>query len=244
MKKLAPLLLLAPLALGSCGLFNRAPKPVTTAGGTLMDAKVTYDANGNATTTYTAWSGGAGKVMLDLYDYTAKTTVKEGEATLAADGKFSFASLPTPKDSELSPYTEETQPTGCTSTVKVSDKGMRSATAIFRTDATKDVSVMLMDAAGKSETMGQLFYVDRAVKINGKQECKNALVTSVSDINVNFAKGWNWVTYKFTTTRVNDTTPYTVTYTATNGVASNLKWAQNVSSAQALNLNSLPFTLR
>ncbi|BBN96103.1 hypothetical protein DEIGR_100442 [Deinococcus grandis] len=240
MKKLAPLLLLAPLALGSCGLFNRAPKPVTTAGGTLMDAKVTYDANGNATTTYTAWSGGAGKVMLDLYDYTAKTTVKEGEATLAADGKFSFASLPTPKDSELSPYTEETQPTGCTSTVKVSDKGMRSATATFRTDATKDVSVMLMDAAGTTTTMGELIYVDRAVKLSGKQECKFTGLTSIADINVSFTKGWNWLTIKATT----DLTTSTTTAVMTNGFASNLKWVNRTAATQALNLNTLPFTLR
>ena len=238
MKKLAPLLLLAPLALGSCGLFNRAPKPVTTAGGTLTDAKVTYDASGDATTTYTAWSGGAGKVMLDLYDYTAKTTVKEGETTLAADGKFSFASLPTPKDSELSPYTEETQPTGCTGTIAPSDKGLRSTSASFRTDATKDVSVSLMSAAGKTEMMAELIYVDRAVKLSGKQTCTFSGRTTVSEVNVNFVKGWNWMTVKITTGKDASTV------TATNGLDSNLKWAQNVSSAQALNLNTLPFTLR
>ncbi|GGS02145.1 hypothetical protein [Deinococcus sedimenti] len=241
MKKLAPLLLLAPLALGSCGLFNRAPKPVTTAGGTLMDAKVTYDANGNATTTYTAWSGGAGKVILDLYDYTAKTTVKEGETTLAADGKFGFASLPTPKDSELSGFTDDTQPTGCTGTIAPSDKSMRSASARFRTDATKDVSVGLMSAAGKTEMMAELIYVDRAVKLSGKQTCTFPGRTTVSEVNVNFIKGWNWMTVKFTAgTNATDAS----TVTAISGLDSSLKWAQSVSSAQALSLNALPFTLR
>lgn len=241
MKKIAPLLLLAPLALGSCGLFNRAPQPVTTAGGTLMDAKVTYDASGDATATYTAWSGGAGKVILDLYDYAAKTTVKEGEAALATDGTFSFASLPTPKDSELSAFTDDTQPTGCTGTIAPSDKSTRSTSASFRTDATKDVSVSLMSAAGKNEMMAELIYVDRAVKLSGKQTCTFSGRTTVSEVNVNFVKGWNWMTVKFTAGK-NATDASTIT--ATNGLDNSLKWAQRVSSAQALSLNALPFTLR
>ncbi|MBX8465492.1 hypothetical protein [Deinococcus sp. RIT780] len=239
MKKIALVALLAPLALGSCGLFNKAPQAVTTASGTLMDGTVKADANGSSTLTTTAWSGGAGTIALDLYDYTARKTVKEGEATLAADGKFGFASLPTPKDSELSKYEEAPSNSNCTGKFTVSDTAVRTAIANFRTDATKDVAVSLTDVSGKTVTESQLVYVDRDVTFGGQQECTtNGVKETFRYDNAKFVKGWNWGT--ITSTR--DSSTKTNTYVFTKGVAANAKWV-SLSYAPA-SLKAAPFNLR
>ncbi|NTY00545.1 hypothetical protein [Deinococcus sp. JMULE3] len=242
MKKLAPLLLLAPLALGSCGLFNRAPKPVTTAGGTLMDAKVTYDASGNATTTYTAWSGGAGKVTFNMLDNTTQAPVKTGETTLSADGKFSFASLPTPKDSDLTGFENSGTPSECTGKIEISDMAVRGASPLLLTDATADVIVAPMNVTGTTDAAATLFYVDRNAKLSGKETCtySNPTSTYITEYNVSLVKGWNWVTLKITQDKT------TRTFSVTNGIAANLKWAQRIETAQPMSLPTLgrPFTLR
>lgn len=239
MKKIALVALLAPLALGSCGLFNKAPQAVTTASGTLMDGTVKVEADGSSTLTTSAWSGGAGIIALDLYDSTAQKAVKEGEATLAADGKFSFASLPTPKDSELSKYQEGPADPNCTGKLTVSDTAARTAGAMFRTDASKDVVVRLMAYSGKTSIESQLGYVDRDVTFSGQQECTvNGVKTTFRYDNVKFVKGWNWATITVT----QDSSAKTNTYVFTKGVAANAKWV-SLSYAPA-SLKAAPFNLR
>lgn len=244
MKKLMYIALLAPLALGSCGLFNKTPgsaaKSVSSVSATVVEGtEVTK--NGATTLTTSAWAGGTGKLMIDLYDYTDKKTVQEGETALAADGKFSFTSLPTPKDSELSKPQDGPTDDKCSGEISVSDKSARMAYATFRTDADKKGAVLIESFTDKTRNMGALTYSDRAVTTKGKIECKDdaGKVVAIIDIDVKYAKGWNWVTNSINADMT--VTPYS--QVSRNGMPKDAQWVY-LTSAQAAALKAAPFNLR
>ncbi|MBZ9752072.1 hypothetical protein K7W42_14520 [Deinococcus sp. HMF7604] len=216
MKKHLMLVLLAPLALASCNLFN-TPKPVTGVSGTVVEGTQTINSTtGDVTLTTKAWSGGAGKVVVDVAD--GNTNKLLTETALSAQGAFVLGTLPVPPLKKLSSVT----PTGCTDSVVVSDKDVQGNAASFRVDAANDRAIELMSVSGKTTNLAILTYVDRNVTQKGKVECKDTAgkVTSTADVDVRLVKGWNWTYVSLTPS----TSTAAASATMRNGTPAGAQW--------------------
>ncbi|PTA67668.1 hypothetical protein [Deinococcus arcticus] len=231
MKKPLSLLVLAPLALASCNFFN-TPKPETGVSGTVVESKVTADATGNYTLPTTAWTGGAGKIVLSTFVSGSPKALTE--TALSAQGGFALTSLPVP--TSLTKYSANTT-AGCTDTTVISDKEAQIGDGQFTVDATKDGPVALMSVTGKTMSAGSLSYADRNFTWKGRVECKDPAgkVTSVYDVDVRLVKGWNWVNYSGTPATAS--TPATATLRS--GVPAGAQWIYLNAGAASLSISSL-----
>ncbi|WP_157451992.1 hypothetical protein [Deinococcus aquatilis] len=83
MKKITlGLLVLAPLALASCDMF-KAPE-AKNLDGTVVEGKLTLDAAGKISVTPSAWTGGAGQVILEGLEIIRKLVTVARRGRLAS----------------------------------------------------------------------------------------------------------------------------------------------------------------
>ncbi|ASN83139.1 hypothetical protein [Deinococcus ficus] len=222
MKRLIVGSLLSTLILASCGKDDVIVEPlpsfpaVTTVSGTVhlgtqMDGTTTNahtdaDAAGKTLKVFVNSSAGDG---------TSTTT------TVGSDLKYTVT-LPTPKDTELTPLDFSMFDT-CTFTKKFVTEGTRGSGANFTLEAHPDTPHYLMPAllvrsgANATGTTMGVSYVnqDSRVTIAGTCKSPDSKTTMTLDLDVTFKKGWNIV--KQVTTRVaNGDGTNTDTYTATN----------------------------
>lgn len=190
MKKITfGLLVLAPLALASCDMF-KAPE-AKNLDGTVVEGKLTSDGAGKKTLTTSAWTGGAGQVIL-------KNSVNGGPAeevartALTTDGTFNFAELPLLADKYLSNITVGDRP-NCTSTLVVSDKTARGGSVQLTVDADKgtdkDGAIFVYTDKSTNKVISPTYF-DKAVSFKGQIKC-GAGGDIISNYDMNFKAGWN-----------------------------------------------------
>ncbi|GGO41892.1 hypothetical protein [Deinococcus humi] len=238
--KTSPGLVLLPVLLLAACTPKETPaggETVNTLSGTAVEGQ--YAAQGNQVVLQTsAWTGGAGNVTLNVLDAAGKT-VELGRTALGADGKFSFASLPTPNTSELTKITEQSE--SCTNTFVVSDPAALNATAGLFASAQTNVPLTLVaydttTAGGTTTRTGTLIYADRAVTVKGSQTCQIGAKPYTADFNLALVKGWNMTTASLNlTTRAG---------TVRNGAPAGAQWIAFKVSGGATGLAVNGFLLR
>lgn len=241
MKYALGLMLLSALFLAACDSNNTPvvnPMPaLNTLSGTLVEGKFAVQ-EGKVIVQTSAWTGGAGDVTFNAVDEVSQP-VELGRTALAADGKFSFASLPTPGASTLSKIADVSEI--CINGFTISDSAALSASAALFTRAQKNVRFDLIayDTLNNGVTTartGTLIYVDRAVTVKGSQTCTIEDQTLVADFDLALAKGWN-----MTTSTLNAGSK---TFTVRNGSPAGAQWIDLQTSEKAAGLSLHDFMLR
>lgn len=246
MKLSLALLLVPTLLLAGCGseklpANSETPPEVNALSGTLADGGLDIDADGRFFLKASAWTGGAGSV--NLTTGTGNGGPELSSTPLGVDGKFSFASLPTPDSSTLGTLTELEAVEGCTSDSEISDKqAMGTAVSVFvKANKSGVVRQFAVAGAGLTTQATTLVYVDRPVRLKATQICTapNGFQL-VLDGDVQYTKGWNMEIQSTQVTVVppTETTPAraTITITVRKGNLGTAEWYLLADSAQPLSL--------
>lgn len=154
---------------------------------------------------YTAWSGGAGKVVASVEGKPELAT-----ASLGADGSFSLT-LPSVESSLLvnaNPADFSTElPDNCTGSFTFSGANdAKSAVATFSVQAQKSGEIAPLAASGTATSLtlavGLYVYFDKAVGLSGKLTCIENNKTETADVNLQFVPGWNVVSVDVMSTQI------------------------------------------
>lgn len=199
MKTTLPLVLLASaLLLASCGGGTATPSvpQARTVAGQIKELSV----SNSGTVTYTAWTGGAGKVVAAVEGQDNLVT-----ADLVADGNFSLT-LPTVDASLLTDVGFSSDlPAGCTGNLKASGAtDARGTAATFRVQASKsgEIAPMAVQVSNSSVSIssGGYIYADKAAGVSGTLNCSEGNTSVAGSINLQLKAGWNQVTFTITAT--------------------------------------------
>ncbi|WP_156039339.1 hypothetical protein [Deinococcus marmoris] len=201
MKSIFAFLLIPALLLASCNSnvappSSQLPVATKTASGTVVEGK--FDSqNGQVILRTSAWTGGAGSVVFAARS-AQDGSVALGRTPLGADGKFSFATLADPKDSDLQKIAVSSE--NCSNTFVISDPAALNTTAAFYAEAQKSgwfesAALNVSSDGDLTVTTGVLIYADRAVTVKGMETCKqqdSSLLTA--DFDLTLVRGWNSTT--------------------------------------------------
>ncbi|MDV6374497.1 hypothetical protein [Deinococcus arenicola] len=233
MKSSLALILLPALLLAACG--NKATPLVSGLSGVVADGGVSVDASGKYVVGTSSWTGGAGKVGLSM----AGTAQELANTTLATDGKFSFAALPTPPEGSLTTAGFSSASPDCTGTVNISDSKVLGGTLTLNVSASKSGTIAQVAVNGSDNSLQTLSptYVNGPLTINGVQTCSANGLSVVNDIDVKMTKGWNPVLISSQVSAAVGKT--TVKTTIRNGsIGTGAKWYLTGSTTQPQGLGS------
>jgi hypothetical protein len=116
------------------------------------------------------------------------------EATPIIDGKFTFASLPTPKSEDLEPFVTNEE---ILSGLQISDKDVKICNlSLLAIKSSVDASyegrgIMQVVIASNSATMIFYYYADRDVIIKSLYSNISTETNRYTAINLNLKRGWN-----------------------------------------------------